>query len=177
MCVACIFDISRDLSVTELHVYLIPIIGKCTGWSFTLLNKVNRLCICNVIRSAVESTCSMKGGLRGGDRDSCFFWFSPRFLFSSHIPAVPPRRFFSSTIESRFLSLAGTKSPGTSLIRETKAGRLKFVYCSPVASIEFDVILSITTIRPGEVYSRFPPDALFHLSFLSVRVSFFFLKP
>ena len=113
-----------------------------TYFTFSL-NKANRLCICNVIRSVVESACSMKSGLR-----ELFLLTFAAFRF---LPTFRPSlsyRFFSSTIESRFLSLRSTKSLGTSLIRETKAARLKFVYCSPAASIEFDVILSITTIRP-----------------------------
>lgn len=133
-----------------------------TYFTFSL-NKVGRLCICNVIRSVVESACSMKSGLR-----ELFLLTFAAFCFPLTFRPSLFYRFFSSTIESWFLSLRSTKSLGTSLIRETKAGRLKFVYCSPAASIEFDVILSITTIRPVKSIHDFrPPFLSFEFSFPS----------
>lgn len=137
-----------------------------TYFTFSL-NKADRLCICNVIRSVVESACSMKSGLR-----ELFLLTFAAFRFPPTFRPSLSYRFFSSTIESRFLSLRSTKSLGTSLIRETKAARLKFVYCSPAASIEFDVILSITTIRPKSIHDFRSPFLSFEFPFPELPLFF-----
>lgn len=112
----------------------------------------------------------MKSGLR-----ELFLLTFAAFRFPPTFRPSLSYRFFSSTIESRFLSLRSTKSLGTSLIRETKAARLKFVYCSPGCFYRVRRYSFYYNDKTGEVHSRFPPAVSFtRVSF--PRVTSFFFK-
>lgn len=121
-----------------------------------LLDKANRLCICNVIRSVVESACSMKSESR-----ELFLLTFAAFRFPLTFRSVPPIAFSHLPLNRGSYLWESTKSLGTSLIHETKASRLKFVYCNPGCFYRVRRYSFYYNDKTDQAHSRFPPAVLF----------------